>query len=57
MSGQRLRRLVAGQSMAGYYEAVWDGRNAAGQVVAAGAYVGRLRVGAEQRTTRLMFLK
>lgn len=45
---QRIRRLAGGESRAGHYEAVWDGRDAVGGKVAAGLYVafgdwGRVR--------------
>ena len=42
LDGRRVRRLVDGRRAAGPQTVVWDGRDAAGQAVAAGTYLLRL---------------
>lgn len=43
--GRRIRTLVDASQAAGSHEVVWDGRDAAGEALASGTYVARLRVG------------
>lgn len=43
--GQRVRTLYQGAAAAGYHEKGWDGRDDAGQLVAAGVYYARLQTG------------
>ncbi|RMI03587.1 MAG: T9SS C-terminal target domain-containing protein, partial [Calditrichaeota bacterium] len=44
--GQRVRSLVRGRVKAGFYTAVWDGRNDAGEPVASGIYLLRFHAAA-----------
>ena len=40
--GQRVKLLVSGEQLPGYYEVRWDGRNEAGNSVSSGMYVYRI---------------
>ena len=53
---QRIRRLAGGESRAGHYEAVWDGRDAVGGKWRLD-YMLRLAIGAEYETKRLTLVK
>ena len=53
--GQHIATLVDGERPAGVHSAVWDATDAAGQAVAAGVYIYRLR-GAGMELTRRMVL-
>ncbi|HGY55589.1 MAG TPA: T9SS type A sorting domain-containing protein [Caldithrix abyssi] len=55
--GQKVRTLVAAHLSAGTYETVWNGRNDAGQLVASGVYVYRLKAGKNVQIRRMVFLK
>ena len=55
--GARVRDLVDGTKPAGTHDAVWDGRNTSGDVVASGIYYCRMRAGTVIRTRKLVFLK
>ena len=55
--GQRVRTLVQDDLQAGYHRALWDGRNAAGQGVATGIYLYRVRVGEMSEAGRMTLLK
>ncbi len=58
VAGRRVRRLVAGEAYpAGRHEAVWNGRDDAGQSVAAGVYISRLQADGEQMTGRMLLMK
>jgi hypothetical protein len=53
-----VRTLVADHAAAaGRHEAVWNGRDATGRVVAAGIYFCRLDAGVYSETRRLAFVK
>lgn len=53
-----LRRTVAsGRFAAGTHAIAWDGRDAAGRLVAAGVYVVRVRLGALNHTQKLLVLR
>ena len=54
--GQRIATLVDGEQAAGAYRARWDGTNAAGQAVAAGVYIYRLRVGGAHQAGRMVLI-
>jgi uncharacterized membrane protein len=56
-SGRLVRRLLRGLLPAGHHGARWDGRDAAGQRVAAGVYFSRLRAGAHHETRRLVIVR
>ena len=53
--GQRIATLMDGEQPSGFHTAHWDGTNEAGQAVAAGIYLYRLR-GEEVQATRSMVL-
>jgi hypothetical protein len=55
--GQRVRVLVDEPLAGGRYQAVWDGRDAAGRPVASGVYLCRLRAGADAHVTRMLLLR
>lgn len=57
ISGRRVRGLVQGAADAGRHEAVWDGRNDAGEMLRAGTYFCRLRCGNEVRTIRAVLVR
>jgi hypothetical protein len=57
MLGRRVTVLVDGALTAGTYEAVWDGRSAAGMMLPGGVYVYRLRAGAYEQTRVMTLLK
>jgi|GEM_PF-2413280 len=57
MLGQRIRTLVNESQEAGYYEAVWDGRNTAGLKVSSGMYFYRIKAGNFTKTHKMMMLK
>ncbi|MGH7450677.1 MAG: FlgD immunoglobulin-like domain containing protein [bacterium] len=63
ITGQLIRELVNGETTAGRYTVAWDGRNQAGEAVAAGMYLYRLIVhGANgeiafSQTRRMAFVK
>jgi len=56
-AGRLVRVLLAGEQPAGAGTAVWDGRDAAGNAVASGIYLARLRAGGETRSRRLVLLR
>ncbi|MGH7492779.1 MAG: InlB B-repeat-containing protein [bacterium] len=62
-AGQLVRTLVAGEKAAGQHTLRWNGRNQAGQMVAAGMYLYQLIVSGENgaavfmQTRRMMFLE
>ena len=55
--GQAVATLVDAQLPAGFYRAVWDGRNQAGLRVASGVYIFRMEANAFQRTRKMLLLK
>jgi hypothetical protein len=57
MSGRVVRTLLDGRSTAGYWHAVWNGRDAAGATVSAGVYVARLEVGGQRVVQKLTLVK
>ena len=58
VAGRRVVRLVSGETYpAGRHEVVWQGRNDAGQTVAAGVYISRLRADGDERIGRMLLLK
>lgn len=53
--GRRVKTLVSGEALdAGSHEALWDGRDEAGRVSAAGIYFYRLDAGSHSETRRLV---
>ncbi len=57
IQGQLVRTLVNGQSAAGRYHVIWDGRSDRGQTVSSGIYIYRIQAGDFVRTRKMMLLK
>ncbi|MHB8580368.1 MAG: FlgD immunoglobulin-like domain containing protein [Ignavibacteriaceae bacterium] len=57
MLGQEVRTLVSSEQSAGYYNVVWDGRNANGYQVSSGVYIYRLQAGSFVQTLKMSLLK
>jgi hypothetical protein len=57
VAGRRVRLLSRGLSPAGEHRFAWDGRDDAGNPVAAGVYLYRLRAGDQVRGGRLVYLR
>jgi flagellar hook assembly protein FlgD len=57
VSGKLVRTLVSDALPPGTHRRVWDGRDNAGGRVSSGVYVCRLKTGAQQATTKVLFLK
>ena len=57
VSGRLVRTLLRGTLPAGQGEAVWDGRDEAGQPAASGVYFVRLRTDGQARTRPLVRLR
>ncbi len=55
--GHEVRTLVDGVMPRGIHEAVWDGRNEAGQAVSSGVYLYQMRVGQTMETLKMTLLK
>jgi hypothetical protein len=55
--GQTVVTLIDAEQSAGVYEAVWDGTDGAGQTVASGVYLYRLRAAEETRIRKMLLLK
>ena len=56
--GQKVRDLVRDEMReAGFYRAVWDGRNTAGQAVSSGMYFYRLEAGGGVQTRKMALIK
>jgi predicted outer membrane repeat protein len=56
-AGRLVRVLIEGDRPAGNYEAIWDGRSAAGRAVASGIYFYRLDAGAFTETRKMVLLR
>ncbi len=54
--GQRIATLVDQQQPAGFHTAAWNANNAAGEAVAAGVYLYRLKAGDQQQTRRMVLI-
>ena len=57
VKGQKVRQLEAGRFTAGRHATTWDGRDQAGERVAAGVYFYRLTSDAETLTKKMTVLK
>ena len=55
--GQQVRSLVDGGQNAGWHQARWDGRDAAGREVASGLYFCRLEAGGISRTIKVALVR
>ncbi len=57
LAGQRVARLVRGFAGPGAYRVLWGGRNDAGQSLASGMYIYRLRSGNRSEARKLLLLR
>ncbi|MBM3308114.1 MAG: VCBS repeat-containing protein [Candidatus Eisenbacteria bacterium] len=57
VSGRLVRTLASGFRDAGTHEAVWDGRDARGEFVAAGVYFARMDAPGSSSTVKLILLR
>jgi hypothetical protein len=58
LRGQLVRTLQSGEFLpVGYHDAVWDGRNSAGQSVAGGVYLCRMKVADFAASQRMTLIK
>ena len=57
IAGQQVTTLVRGVRAAGSHRITWDGRNDAGVALASGAYLYRLRIGAQVETRKMLLLR
>jgi hypothetical protein len=57
LAGQRAATLVQGMRDAGTYAVRWDGTDDAGQALASGVYLYRLRAGAQEQTCKLLLVR
>ncbi len=57
VTGQLVRDLVSGHQGAGSYQVQWDGRDAAGEAVGNGVYLGVLQAGDFRAVTRMVLMK
>ncbi|MFQ5651356.1 MAG: Ig-like domain-containing protein [bacterium] len=57
LNGRHLETLVNSVQPAGHYRIPWDGRDAAGRLLANGVYIYRLRVGNFAESRRMILLK
>ncbi len=57
LDGRRVATLLEAELPAGEHRTVWNGRDAAGQPAAAGAYICRLKAGDQLRTRKLILAK
>jgi len=55
--GQKVRTLVEEPKHAGYYTAIWDGRNDSGELVSSGIYLYRLKAGNQETIKRMSLLR
>ncbi len=56
-SGQEIKTLVAGDEAAGQKQVCWNGTDAAGNMVSSGIYCYTLKVGTQQQSRKLLFIK
>ena len=57
LAGQHLNTLVSEKRKAGVYAVHWDGRDAAGNDLASGAYIHQLEAGELSRSRKLLMLR
>jgi len=56
-SGRRVQVLWTGRLPAGPHSRIWDGRDAAGRLLASGVYLARLSTGNRQLMRKMLLLK
>lgn len=65
ITGREVAKLVDQKSAAGYYRAVWDGRNKSGVMVSSGVYIYRIQArssagdgsGSFKQTRKMVFVR
>ena len=57
VTGQVVRELASGKQKAGYYKAVWDGRDGSGRSVSIGIYFYRLDTRGFSKTNKLVVVR
>jgi hypothetical protein len=57
VTGQKVTTLVSGNYAAGNYDVIWDGRDAAGNLVSSGTYYYNLKTGNSSQTMKMTLLK
>ena len=55
--GQRVRTLMSGSLAPGFHTLVWNGRDDAGRVAAAGLYLALLEAGDSRLTRKMLLVK
>ena len=55
--GQRVRTLISGRQVAGFYRLAWDGRDRAGRAVASGVYFYRLATADFDQTRKMTLIR
>ncbi len=57
VTGQVVRELASGKQKAGFYNAVWDGKDGSGRSVSSGIYFYRLDAGGFTKTNKLVVVR
>ena len=57
LTGQRIRTLIDGERPAGTYSVTWDGTDDAGQAVASGVYLCRMKAGEYSAVRKLLLVR
>ncbi len=57
LRGQLVRRLISQQMPAGEHQAVWDGKNDAGQIMPTGTYIYKLKINGYEESKKMEFVK
>jgi hypothetical protein len=57
VTGQVVRELASGKQKAGFYKAVWDGKDGSGRSVSSGVYFYRLSAGGFSKTNKLVVVR
>jgi len=55
--GKEVTRLVNSSKPAGYYKAIWDGKNKSGNFVSSGVYIYRVQAGSFTQTRKMVFIR
>jgi len=55
--GQKVRTLVSGEQVAGYYTTVWDATNDAGHRVSSGLYIYQVQAGKHRAIKKMVLLR
>ncbi|MGC9365382.1 MAG: T9SS type A sorting domain-containing protein, partial [Fidelibacterota bacterium] len=55
--GQEVIRLVDTKAPAGFYKAIWNGRNKRGRLVSSGIYIYRIHAGDFTKTSKMIFMR